>query len=66
MMWLDDLFRLLREVVTNEQVAHTIRHMSVHAFQHFLQHHAPHLWEVFKENIGEVFQVVIEWLSGAF
>jgi hypothetical protein len=66
MNWLDDLFRFLESIVTSEQVAHTIKHMGLHAFNHFLQHKAPHLWAVVSDKIGEVFQFVLEWLSDNF
>ena len=61
--WIDDILRWLRELVNNEALAHSIRHMGLHSFQHFVQHNLPHLWETFKEYIAEIFGLVMEWLS---
>lgn len=66
MLFVTDLVRFLREVITSEQFAHTVQHMSRHAFQHFMRHYAPHLWEIVKDNIGEVFEFVKEWIVSAF
>ena len=64
MGWLNDILRFLREIADNEALVHTIKHMGLHSFQHFVSHNLPHIWEKFSEYISEIFSFVLEFLSG--
>jgi hypothetical protein len=64
MEWLEDVMRWLEEAVFNEHVVHTILHMGLEAFKHFVKHNAPHIWRAFSGNIAAIFDFVKDWLSG--
>jgi hypothetical protein len=66
MHFISELVRFLDEQLHSAHVAHAIMHMSQHAFQHFLREHAPSLWALVKDNIGEVFDFVQEWVAALF
>jgi len=64
MEWIGDVMRFLGEIIFNEEVAHQIQHMGLHAFKAFVEHVAPHIWNAFSDRIGDIFNFVIDWLTG--
>jgi hypothetical protein len=64
MGWITDILRFLREIADNEALVHSIQHMGLHSFNYFVRHNLPHFWENCSEFIGDIFDFVIDFLTG--